>query len=258
MKDILDNLVLKYETPDFINKDPIQFAHRYKTKTDIEIAAFIASLFAYGKRELFIHKLNLLFDYFDSSPTKFISNINNISHVKNIEYRFSKNIDICQILEILHILYRQDNGSLEMLFSKGWEQSNDIFKTLQFVSDYFYTKITKNVTSGFYHLLPNPSNNSPMKRMNMFLRWLIREGNVDLGIWRFIKKSELLIPLDVHVARVSRELNLLNRSSNDATSVRLLTQRLKEFDSSDPVKYDFAIFGLGVSNELSPVQPIQS
>ena len=254
IKEILDNLVFQFETEDFIQDDPIQFPHRFKTKTDIEISGFIASLFAYGKRELFINKLNTLFCYFDNSPFLFLETSTNISSVINIDYRFSKNIDIVQILEKLHFLYYKDNSTLEELFFNGWKQSHDIYKMLEFVMDYFYTDITKDITNGYFHLLPNPKNNSSMKRMNMFLRWMVRSGVVDFGLWNFLPKSELLIPLDVHVGNISRRLNLLDTKSNDSKAVKYLTAQLKKFDSDDPVKYDFALFGLGVSKNISCVE----
>ena len=117
--------------------------------------------------------------------------------------------------------------------------------------DYFYSRVnTSEVTQGFYHLLPNPDKNSALKRMNMMLRWFVREGVVDRGIWKFIDKSELLIPLDVHVGKISRKLGLLTRLNNDFKTVLELTNTLKTFDSKDPVKYDFALFGYGVNNKV--------
>ena len=116
----------------------------------------------------------------------------------------------------------------------------------QVVYDYFNSRITLEVTKGFYHLLPNPAKNSAMKRMCMFLRWMVRDGEVDFGLWKFIDKSELLIPLDVHVARISRELGLLNKNNNDFIALIELMENLRQFDKLDPVKYDFSLFGYGI------------
>ena len=116
----------------------------------------------------------------------------------------------------------------------------------QTIVDYFYANAPKTVNQGFYHMIPNPQKGGAMKRMNMFLRWMVRKGPVDLGIWEFIQPKDLLIPLDVHVARVSREMKLLGRKSNDFQAVIELTNKLKEFCPTDPVKYDFAMFGFGV------------
>ncbi|MBE7706550.1 MAG: TIGR02757 family protein [Cyanobacteria bacterium SIG30] len=238
MKKKLDNLVKIYETKDFIKDDPIQFPHLFKNKKDIEISAFISAMFAYGKREQFIKKLDELFKKIDMQPYNFVENFEKEKNlIKDINYRFCKNEDLYDIFAILNKLYTKDKSSLEELFSKG----------TQVVCDYFYKNNPNNCPMGFCFMISNPSKGGAQKRYNMFLRWMIRKGPVDLGIWDFKKPSELLIPLDVHVARLSREYNLLKRNSNDIKAVIELTDKLKEFDSSDPIKYDFALFGLGVN-----------
>lgn len=247
-KKYLDMLVETYETKAFIKDDPVQFPHRFEDKNDIEIAAFLASIFAYGKREVFIGKLNILFEKMKQKPHEFIMNFDEKNHIlDDFDYRFSVGIDLVQIILILKTLYTS-NESLETLFAYGWKNTQTIQGTLQTVIDYFYSRVTMPVTKGFYHLLPNPAKKSACKRLNMLLRWLVRNGEVDLGIWRFMPKSELFIPLDVHVAKVSRELGLLDRSQNDYGAVLELMERLKEFDPADPVKYDFAMFGYGVNS----------
>ena len=247
----LDNLVKKYETINFIKDDPIQFAHRGKDKKEIELYGFIASLFAYGNRKLFIKKLEEIFAKSEGDLIGFIKN-GDFSSLKGTEYRFSKDNDIIPIFEILSRLYNESRG-LEELFkyafttSYATQHSQDKMQlALQIVVDYFYSKAPVTAKQGFYHMIPNPQNGGAMKRMNMFLRWMVRRGPVDLGIWNFIKASELLIPLDVHVARVSRNMGLLTRKSNDFKAVIELTNNLKTFYPNDPVKYDFAMFGFGI------------
>lgn len=243
----LDKLVKKYETIDFIKADPIQFPHRYKVKEEIELAGFIASLFAYGNRKIFIKKLDEIFAKTEGDLLNYIKNGEFVS-LKGIEYRFSKENDIIPIFKILSKLYNESQG-LEELFSYSWSQAQTLNKKhrfLQTIVDYFYSNSPSTVGDGFYHMIPNPNNGGAMKRMNMFLRWMVRKGPVDLNQWNFIKPSELLIPLDVHVARISREMNLLTRKSNDLKSVIELTEKLKEFCPTDPIKYDFAMFGFGV------------
>ena len=247
-KEYLDNLVKEYENPDFIKDDPVQFMHRFRDKKDIEIAAFIAAMFAYGKREAFIAKLNILFERMNNKPYEFLMNFDEKSKVvDDIDYRFSTGIDLKQILLTLKLLYLE-GSSLEKLFAYGWQQHKSVVGMLQTVVDYFYSRVTLPVTKGFYHLLPDPSKKSACKRLNMFLRWMVRKSVVDFGIWDFMPASELLIPLDVHVAKISRTLGLLKRKQNDYAAVKELTDKLKEFDPSDPVKYDFAMFGYGVNN----------
>lgn len=261
----LDDLVEKYETTEFIKNDPIQFPHRFKNKEDIELAGFIASLFAYGNRKMFIAKLNDLFNRADNDIANYVKN-GEFENLKGLEYRFSKDYDIIPIFEILYVLYKESRG-LEELFEYGWnvsgsgqktphlmrgncpkysEKYNDYPKFFQIIIDYFYSRAPKTVGQGFYHMLPNPANGGAMKRMNMFLRWMIRKSPVDLGIWDFMQPKDLLIPLDVHVARISRNMGLLNRKSNDFKAVIELTSKLREFSPNDPTKYDFAMFAFGV------------
>ncbi len=241
----LDKLVLKYENKDFIKDDPVQFIHRYKNKKDIEIAGFVASLLAYGSREQFIKKLNnLLIDLAQDEPLNFIQNFDAKS-IGDFNYRFGKPNDFISIFEIMKELYNTSDG-LEALFEYGYKQ-NKMFET---VVDYFYARANSGVDQGFYHMIPNPKNGGAMKRMCMFLRWMIRKSVVDAGIWSFMSPSELYIPLDVHVARISRQMGLLNRKSNDFRAVIELTNKLREFCPEDPIKYDFAIFSYGVNNKL--------
>ena len=143
-------------------------------------------------------------------------------------------------------LYKIDGG-LEELFKYGYKNpvDNNMFIP---VTDYFYSRV-KNAGQGFYFMIPNPRNGGAMKRMCMFLRWMVRKGPVDFGIWNFMPASDLLIPLDVHVARISREMGLLTRTSNDFKAVLELTENLRKLDPEDPVKYDFAMFGYGVNNK---------
>lgn len=247
-KEYLDALVREYETADFIKDDPVQFPRRFVKKEDIEIAGFIASIFAYGKREAFISKLNVLFKRMNNKPYEFVLAFDEQNaSVDDFDYRFSVGIDLKQIILILKSLY-ESGESLESLFAYGWKQHQNVQGMLQVLTDYFYSRVTLLVSKGFYHLLPNPSKKSACKRLNMYLRWMIRGGCVDMGIWSFMPASELLIPLDIHVAKISRSLGLLERNQNDYTSVMELTGKLKEFDPSDPVKYDFAMFGYGVNN----------
>ena len=242
----LDKLVSKYENIDFIKDDPIQFIHKGKSKQENELLGFIASLFAYGNRKLFIKKLDDIFKLADYDILNYVKN-GDFNNLKGIEYRFSKDYDIIPIFNILHSLYTKSKG-LEELFSYAFSEERgekyDVF--LQKVVDYFYSNAPKDAKQGFYHMIPNPKNGGAMKRMNMFLRWMVRKSAVDIGIWSFMKPKDLYIPLDVHVGRQSREMGLLKRKSNDYQAVRELTFKLREFCPDDPVKYDFAIFSFGV------------
>lgn len=237
----INELAARYETPDFIKSDPIQFPHRFTDKKDIEIAGFIASLLAYGSRKAFITKLKQLFTIAQNEPHNFICSFGG-KCINGFNYRFSKEEDFIQIFSIMKELY-SSGSSLEELFKHG-RDSDNMFKT---VVDYFYSRVQGRAGHGFYHMIPNPDNGGAMKRMCMYLRWMVRKGPVDLGIWDFMPASELLIPLDVHVARISREIGLLKCNSNDFKAVLELTENLRQLDPNDPVKYDFAMFGYGVN-----------
>ena len=263
----LENLAKKYETESFIKDDPIQFPHRFKIPRlcetlgckfnneippkqslsnlyDIEIAAFISSLMAYGNRKVFVKKLDELFKIMQNKPYEFVLNFNPES-LKNFNYRFAKDIDFIEVFNILNKLYKENSG-LKKLFKHGYQLNKNTLTMMQVVADYFYTNVSNKAGQGFYHLIPNPKNGGAMKRMNMFLRWMVRKGPVDLGVWDFIPEYELLIPLDVHVARISREMGLLKRSSNDFKAVLELSNNLKQINPKDPIKFDFAMFGLGI------------
>ena len=248
LKTQLDKYVIEYETKDFIKNDPVQFIHRYNNIKDIEIVGFIASMFAYGKREVFIEKLNYIFNLMGESPYEYIKKFNyKNNNIINCDYRFSRNCDLIQVFKILNILYSKGE-TIGTLFEYYYNQQKTIWGMLQGVVDYFYSNLDGKYTNGFYHLLPNPKKKSALKRLNMLLRWFVRDSEVDIGIWKFIPKSELLIPIDTHVAKISRNLGLLKRNDNGYESVIELTNNLKTFDCNDPIKYDFALFGYGVNN----------
>ena len=241
----LDNLVERFENVDFIKDDPIQFIHRFNNKNDIELAGFIASLFAYGNRKMFIRTLNEIFNKSDNDVTNYIKN-GDFNNLKGIGYRFSKDYDIISMFNILNKLYTESNG-LEELFAYSFTARGEKYDHfLANVVDYFYARAPKNAGQGFFHMIPNAKKGGAMKRMNMFLRWMVRKSAVDVGIWKFMKPADLYIPLDVHVARQSREMGLLTRKSNDYEAVRELTFRLKDICYDDPIKYDFAMFAFGV------------
>lgn len=242
----LDKLVETYETEDFIKDDPVRFPSRFKEKKDIELAGFIASLVAYGRRDVFIKKLEELFNLAQNEPLNFIQNFES-GLIGDFNYRFGKSEDFAKIFYILKELYLKDGG-LEELFKYSYNNPVEGNMFIP-VTDYFYSRADEKTGQGFYFMIPNPRNGGAMKRMCMYLRWMVRNGPVDFGIWNFIPPSDLLIPLDVHVARISRKMGLLTRNANDFKSVIELTNNLKQFCPEDPTKYDFAMFGYGVNNK---------
>ncbi len=245
-KEEIDKLVQTYETKEFFYDDPVGIPNRFSDKKDKEIAGFIASLVAYGRREVFLKKLAILFEIAQNEPLNFILNFEP-EILGDFNYRFGKPDDFAQIFNIMRDLYEKEGG-LEELFKYGYEnQIND--NMFIPVTDYFYSKARDNSAQGFRFMLPDARKGSAMKRMCMYLRWMVRKGPVDFGLWDFMPASDLYIPLDTHVARISREMGLLSRNANDFKSVVELTENLKKFDANDPAKYDFALFGYGVNNK---------
>jgi uncharacterized protein (TIGR02757 family) len=236
----------KYHHPSFIADDPIQVAHQFKKKEDIEISSFFSTLFAWGNRKQIVKKASLLMELMENKPYDFIVNIEkkNINSIENFKHRTINGNDIIELMWGLHKIYKE-HGGLENVFVQAYEKNKDLYYSLEA----FYKQIL------FYTQNPhclkhisNVSKNSAAKRLNLFLRWMVRsdERKVDFGIWKSIPPSALYIPLDVHVSKVARTLGLLERNQNDWKAVKELTENLKYFDKDDPVKYDYALFGMGL------------
>lgn len=253
LKKYLDELVKKYETKDFCKDDPIRIPHRFKEVEDLELAGFLASIFAYGKRELFLKKVEILFGIMQNKPYEFLMCYPDKEPLlSGFSYRFQKDFDVKLLMRILHKIYKSGK-TLGLLFREFVKKTSNLHDAQILFVNYIYSLADSKPESGFLNLVSNPSKGGASKRLNMFLRWMVRGGEVDFGIWDFIKSSELYIPLDVHVARISRQIGLLNRQSNDFRAVVELTKKLSEFDADDPVKYDFAMFGFGVDKSVSPI-----
>ena len=247
MKDILDKLVLKYNTPEFIENDPVQFPRRYSEKKDIEIVSFLIATIAWGKRSMILNSANKLLNAMGKSPFDFVMS----EGWKNMEpdkcvHRTFFNRDLVYYCNGLRDIYEKYQ-SLEDIFAL--DGNHDAWQGIQNFRDRIQAA---NDGESSVHIsnpcCENPKKGSACKRLHLALRWLVRnDGIVDIGIWNKIKPSDLMIPLDVHVGRISRELGLIDRKSNDRTTVESITSKLRELDPQDPIKYDFALFGYGVS-----------
>ncbi len=248
MKEYLDKLKEKYETKEFIKDDPIQFPHLFeRDKTNIVVTGFIASIFAFGKREVFNLKLNKLLLIMRHNPYEFILNFEkNEKLIDGFIYRFYKDSDIKSLFYILSEMFKK-GMKLEDLFYEN--RNSDVTKIIQGVYDYISGSKYKINSSGFSFMISNPIKGGANKRMNMFLRWMTRGGVVDFDVFDFIDKKDLIIPLDVHSGNVSRKLGLLKRNQNDIKAAVELTNKLKEFNPNDPSGYDFSLFGAGVNGD---------
>lgn len=242
LKAFMDEKAYQYEHPDFIESDPIQIPHSYQLKEDIEIAGFLAATIAWGNRKSIIKNAKSMMDRMGNSPYDFIVNANehHLDPLDGFVHRTFNAEDFkCFVLNLREIY--SNHGGLEHQFSGTssiQEQLSD-FKAL-FFSKHYLQRTTKH--------LADPRKGSAAKRMNMFLRWMVRPNTkgVDLGIWKTIPTSKLSCPLDVHTANVSRKLGLVKRKQNDHKTLLELDHSLRMMDSNDPVKYDYALFGLGV------------
>lgn len=244
LKSFLDEKVELYNNPKFIESDPIQIPHRYTLKEDIEIAGFLSAIIAWGNRKMIINNASKMMDLMGNSPYDFIMSHqdNQLEQLNYFVHRTFNGRDmICFIKGLQHIYSL--HGGLEAVFTKH-QENDSLQKSISEFKKIFFE--IPHLTRTEKHL-SDPLNNSAAKRINMYLRWMIRKDNkgVDFGIWN-LSPSKLSCPLDVHSGNVARKLNLLGRKQNDAKALFELDTNLRLLDSTDPVKYDFALFGLGV------------
>jgi len=252
IKEFLNYKVDFYNQPSFIVNDPICIPHRFTKKQDIEIGGFFAAIFAWGNRTTIINKSKELIDLMDNAPHQFVMqhHVKDLKKIEGFKHRTFNTTDLLYCIEFFNRHYSK-NDSLENAFSQ-WMHKND--------------ETIENGLNGFYHYffslpyipertrkhIASPEKKSSCKRLNMFLRWMVRTDNkgVDFGIWKTISPFQLICPIDVHVARVAKQFNLLQRKQTDWQAALELTAYLRTLDAADPVKYDFALFGTGVMEKL--------
>lgn len=247
LKAFLDEKALEYEQKQFIESDPISIPHRFTQKEDIEISAFLVASIAWGKREMIIKNGNRLMQMMDERPHQFLMESSRAEwqHFNTFVHRTFNSTATLYFLNALKEIYQNYNG-LEDVFNKGYLHEQTIQGSLlHFRKTFLLLDLDREFASSH---VANVAKNSACKRINMFLRWMVRDANrgVDFGLWKDIPASALMIPLDLHSGGVSRKLGLLTRKQDDWKSVVELTNKLRLMDANDPIKYDFALFGLGV------------
>jgi uncharacterized protein (TIGR02757 family) len=251
LKEFLDEKVVKYNTADFIPHDPIQIPHQFTDKKDIEIASFLVATIAWGNRKSIINNSNKLMDLMDRAPADFIRNheTSDLDRFEGFVHRTFNAIDCRTFMQALQSI-ELNHGGLEAAFAKAYLHSN--FNLQEGISKFKELFFEINHLQRTQKHVSSPVKKSSAKRLNMFLRWMVRNDNagVDFGIWNSIPSSALSIPLDVHTGNVARTLGMLKRKQNDSLSVALLDKELRKMDPIDPVKYDFALFGLGAFKEI--------
>ena len=242
IRDLLEEKVVQYNNPKFIESDPIQIPHQYSLKEDIEIAGFLTATISWGNRKMIIRNAQNMMNILGNSPYDFVMQ-NNHDHIDKYVHRTFNEIDLNYFIRALHNIYMNHKG-LEHIFVKHaspdtLQNSIHEFKRIFFEIEH-PLRTQKHIS--------DPLKGSAAKRINMFLRWMVRndQTGVDFGIWSGLRSSQLSCPLDVHSGNVARKLGLLNRKQNDARALKELDTSLRKMDPKDPVKYDFALFGLGV------------
>ena len=247
LKDFLDQKVAEYNQPGFIKDDPISIPHLFTLQQDIEIAGFFAAIFAWGNRTIIINKSRELLGLMDNAPYQFITSHTDadLKQMLHFKHRTFNTTDLLYFIHFLRYHYSM-HGSLEPAFAQ-WMGKADEDTGAALSGFYRYFVSLDETPSRTRKHIASPEKNSTCKRLNMFLRWMVRRDKkgVDFGIWRSIRPAQLVCPIDVHVARVARRFGLLQRNAIDWQAAVELTGYLRTLDPADPVKYDFALFGLG-------------
>jgi len=245
LKSFLDAKVALYNQPKFIESDPIQIPHQFSKKEAIEIAGFLTATIAWGNRKMIIKNAAKMMKLMDDSPFDFVINHQDkdLENLNGFVHRTFNSIDFKYFITALQHIYKNLSG-LESVFKLLPGESDMQMAINRFKRHFFEIGHPQRSTKH----ISNPVKGSAAKRINMFLRWMVRPNNtgVDFGIWKSISPSQLSCPLDVHSGRVARKLGLLNRKLNDWKAVKELDKSLRILSPKDPVKYDFALFGLGV------------
>ena len=244
LKEFLDEKVLKYNNPDFIESDPIQIPHQFSLKEDIEIAGFLAATIAWGNRKMIIKNSLKMVELLGNSPYDFVMNHkdDDLANFNGFVHRTFNADDFRFFIKSLKNIYQNHAGLEAVLSTKN--QDNYQLAIHKFKQVFFEIQHQQRTLKH----VSDPIKGSASKRINMFLRWMVRDDNtgVDLGIWKTHSPAHLHCPLDVHSGNVARKLNILTRKQNDWKALTELDITLRSFDKDDPVKYDFALFGLGI------------
>ncbi len=245
LKDFVDEKVEKYNQPVFIETDPIQVPKQFSEKENIEIAGFLSATIAWGNRPAIIKNALRLMSLMENQPYDFVTQASpeEMKRLQKFVHRTFNGDDCIYFIRSLRNIYQNHEG-LESVFEKGFKLDFSVKSSLA----YFYSVFFELDGERTRKHISNVQKGASAKRLNMFLRWMVREDKrgVDFGLWKGIQASKLMLPLDVHTGNTGRKLGLLQRKSNDWKAVEEITAALQKFDPNDPVKYDFALFGLGV------------
>jgi uncharacterized protein (TIGR02757 family) len=253
IREFLDKKADLYNTPDFIEHDPVCIPHRYSRKEDIEISGFLTAAISWGNRKMIVRNARLMMDLMDNSPFEFVSGHSreDLDRLEGFVHRTFNSADLVFFVKALQQLYLF-YGGLETVFTQNKTQDS-LQPAIHILREKFF--MLPHEARSEKHIA-DPVNGSAAKRINMFLRWMVRNDKrgVDFGIWKSVSPSILSCPLDLHSGNVARKLGLLTRKQNDARAVAELDLQLRKFDPADPVKYDFALFGLGIYENFQGIK----
>jgi uncharacterized protein (TIGR02757 family) len=251
LKEFLEEKYNQYNCERFIESDPIQIPKQFEDPKDIEIAGFLAATIAWGQRKTIISNMNKLLDQMGNMPYDFIMQADeeDLDQFKDFKHRTFNGVDCVFFLKSLKNIYKNYKG-LKFIFESAYKAYGTIPSAIQSFREKFFEIPYPERTQKH---VADISKKSTAKRLNMFLRWMVRrdERGIDFGLWDDIAMKDLYMPLDIHSGNVARKLGLLKRKQNDWQAVEELTEKLREFDPNDPVKYDYALFGLGVFEKFS-------
>ncbi len=248
---MLDDRVEKYNRPAFIPNDPVSIPHRFSKKQDIEISGFFAAILAWGQRKTIINNCLKLMDMMDNAPHDFIlqHQEQDLKRFLGFKHRTFNDTDLLYLLHFFQQYYRQ-HESLERAFTGQQNELTSQKERLEHFHNLVFS--LEDAPQRTRKHIATPARKSACKRLNMYLRWMVRRDNcgVDFGIWQTMQPAELVCPCDVHVERVARKLGLITRPGMDWQTAEELTTHLRAFDPNDPVKYDYALFGLGIEEKF--------
>lgn len=251
IRDFLERKTFEFNRPEFIPEDPIVIPHLFTQKEDREIAGFLVATIAWGQRPTIVKNGMRMAELMSHAPFEFVMNAGpkDLRKISAFVHRTFNGSDFVTFIRCLRNIYTKQGG-LEQVFTKSLQSENNMLDAISAFRKIFFS-VRHEIRSEKH--VSDPAKNSSAKRINMFLRWMVRKDScgVDFGIWKQIPPAALLIPLDVHVGNVARELQLLQRTQDDRKAVEELTAMLRQFDPLDPVKYDFALFGVGISQKSS-------
>ncbi len=257
IKNVLEKLYRKYSRPCFIEPDPLQFLYRYSDPADMEIAAFLAAELAYGRVGQIEKSLNNLLDRLGNNPFDFVRNFDKRQRkkLKDFKHRFTSGDDISELLNLLKKVLNQ-YGSIEKFFAAGYnrEDKNIIPALSNFCDSLLDMHADKHdgcIPKGLGYLLPRPAAGSACKRLNLFLRWMVRDDEIDTGLWKSIAQAKLIVPVDVHMARLCRILKLYDQKTPSLAAAVKITKSFAKIQPADPVKYDFALSRIGIRDNCT-------